>query len=77
MPKFAVHMFEEVRRKFIIEAESVDAIKAMLDDDTLPCKFEPVDSEATGNYTKASCIDPLFEDGSVDYEKSQWVRVGP
>lgn len=68
--KFRVHVFEEVRRTYETEAESLEAAYSQVDD--LIMHHEPVESERTGDYVQHVLVDALLPDGSVDYENTKW-----
>jgi hypothetical protein len=73
MPKFKVHVFEEVRLSYIVEAESAqEAVHFTV------ANFDglnPIESEFTGDYSDDVCVDPLLEDGSSDLENYQWLKI--
>ena len=70
--KFYLHGYMDVRVKFAVEAESIDAVAAMADDVFAGKVGVEVERELTGDWDTCIVIDPILEDGSVDYEKSQW-----
>lgn len=68
--KFRIHAFESVRRTYEVNAESIEAAYAMLDD--LIDSDTPVDSEATGEYLGDALIDPILPNGKVDFDNARW-----
>lgn len=73
MAKYRVHVFEEVRMAYEIEADSpqeaVDRLVANFD------SYQQVESEFTGDYSNDVCVDPLLEDGTADLENYQWLKI--
>lgn len=64
--KFRVHMYEEVRRTWEVEAESAEAAAEMVARD--PTHIPPRSSIATGDFAGDVIVDPLLSFDKVDYE---------
>lgn len=73
MPKFKIHIFEEVRQSYIVEGnsmqEAVNHLISNLDN------YSAVEAEFTGDYSNDVCVDPLFEDGTPDLNNYQWLKL--
>lgn len=69
--KFRIHMFEEIRRTYEVEADDI-AHAARLADGPEFDFDDFIESERTGNYSDTFLIDPLLPDGEVDYENVRW-----
>lgn len=67
--KFRVHMYEEVRRTWEVEAESAEAAAEMVVRD--PTRISPKSSVETGDFTEEVIVDPLLSFDKVDYEKRE------
>ena len=65
--KFKVHLFREYRETYEVQAENADAALNLVNEGNL-C---PEDEERL-NYLSHACIDPVNEDGTVDYDNSVW-----
>ena len=65
--KFKVHLFREYRETYEVEAENADAALNLVDDGN----FCP-DEEEKLYYLPRARIDPVNEDGTVDYANSVW-----
>jgi hypothetical protein len=72
MPKFYVHGLQAMRVKFEVEAESMAEVASKIDEILCGEVGREMDSELTGDWLPEYLIDPILEDGIVDYEKSQW-----
>lgn len=59
--KFRVHMYEEVRRTWEVEAESAEAAAEMVVRD--PTHIPPKSSVETGDFTEEVIVDPLLSSG--------------
>lgn len=71
--KFRVHTFEEIRHSHEVEAETkLEAVNKVLEN---PEEYRSSYSERTGDLSDDVCVDPLTEDGSIDFEGSQWFKV--
>ena len=70
--KFRVHVFEEVRHCFEVEAEHIEDCVARLPDLIEANYGRWLYSESTGNFSDETLINPLNEDGAVDYENATW-----
>jgi len=68
--KYHLHAFEEVRRTFEVEANSIEEAAAMLD--AAIQNQDPIASELTGDFDVDFCVDPILPDGEVDYDNSKW-----
>lgn len=66
MSKYRVHIFEEVRRAFEVEADSPHEAMERVRDNWPAMSATQV--EDTGEITDFIVIDPLLPDGEVDYE---------
>jgi len=65
--KFKVHLFREYRETFEVEADSADAALNLVDENPpAPIQTEMLD------YLSHALIDPVNEDGTVDYDNSVW-----
>ena len=65
--KFKVHLFREYLETYEVEADSADAALNLVDEGG----FCP-DEEERLDYLSHACVDPVNEDGSVDYANSVW-----
>ena len=65
--KFKVHLFREYRETYEVEADNADAALNLIDEGN----FCP-DEEERLYYLSRACIDPVNEDGTVDYDNSVW-----
>ena len=72
MPKFYVHGFQAMRVKFEVEAESIVDAASKIDEILTGRVGREMDSELTQDWLPEYLVDPILEDGTVDYEKSQW-----
>ena len=73
--KFYVHLFEGVRHKYEIEADDLEAAVALVKADPnllLEVRRRHLASESTGELVSDFLIDPLDENGEVDYNASTW-----
>ena len=70
--KFRVHVFEEIRHTFTISAKDIDEAATLIESGICANWQRWESSEPTGYFSDEVCIDPLKEDGDVDYEKSTW-----
>ena len=74
--KFYVHLFEEVRHKYEIEADDLEAAVALVKADPNllldGLRGRHLASESTGELVSDFLIDPLDENGEVDYNASTW-----
>jgi len=67
--KFKVHLFREYRETFEVEADSADAALNLVDENPpAPIQTEMLD------YLSHALIDPVNEDGTVDYDNSVWLE---
>ncbi len=66
MAKFRVHIFEEVRSAYEIEAEN--PVEAMLKVYKNLEDLDALESECTGDIGDSFCVDTLPEEGPVTYE---------
>ena len=65
--KFKVHLFREYRETYEVEADSADAALNLVDENPpAPIQTEMLD------YLSHALIDPVNEDGTVDYDNSVW-----
>lgn len=67
--KYRVHLFREVRETFEVEAENHDEALAYVDMniyDLTPKQKEELD------FLPQSCVDPILDNGEVDYDNSRW-----
>ncbi len=65
--KFKVHLFRKYRETYEVEADSADAALNLVDEGN----FCPDEKERL-YYLSRACVDPVNEDGSVDYANSVW-----
>lgn len=68
--KFRIHAFEEVRRTYEIEAESMEEARSKADE--VIGLAEPVATEFTGEFIEVFLIDPLLPNGEVDFDNAKW-----
>jgi len=68
--KYHLHAFEEMRRTFEVEANSIEEAAAMLD--AAIGNQDPIASELTGCFTTHFCVDPILPNGEVDYDNYKW-----
>ncbi|OWY40398.1 hypothetical protein CEK28_03845 [Xenophilus sp. AP218F] len=73
MPKFAVHQYHVVRRKFLIEAESAQAA-AQLADTRWP-HLEVVEEADAEEVLDEVLVDPLLPSGEADLDRSIWLQL--
>jgi hypothetical protein len=67
--KFKVHLFREYRETYEVEADSADAALNLVDENPpAPIQTEMLD------YLSHALIDPVNEDGTVDYDNSVWLE---
>ena len=66
--KFRVHLFREFRETYEVEADTHDLALNLLDDNQI---YEPVCTEMQ-DYLSHALVDPIMDDGSVDYENARW-----
>lgn len=70
---FRIHMYEEVRREYEVSApDKEQAIKLILAE---PEKYTNGRYEFTGDFSNDICVDPILADGSVDYDKSEFLSL--
>ena len=72
MPKFYIHVFRKERIKFEVEAESRDAAAKLVDGVIFGHVGKEVEREGLDDYEVEYLVDPINEDGSVDYENAKW-----
>lgn len=72
MEKFYIHGFLKERVKFEVFAESRDAAAAMADAVFDGQVGVEVEREITNEWDTYILVDPVREDGSVDYENAKW-----
>ena len=65
--KFRVRLFREYRETYEVEADNADAALNLVDEGN----FCPNEEEKL-YYMSHACIDPVNEDGTVDYDNSVW-----
>lgn len=75
--KIRVHVFEKVRHAFEFEADSIEDGLKKLDDELDATLGNWLESEGVREFSDEVCIDPLKEDGGVDYEKIHLVHTRP
>jgi hypothetical protein len=68
--KFRIHAFEDVRRVYEIEAESMEEASAKVDE--VIGLAEPIESEFTGDFSREFLIDPILSNGGVDFDNAKW-----
>ena len=77
--KFRVHLYEEVRHIYEIEADDLEAAVALVKADPNllldGLRGRHVASESTGEFTNDFLVDPLDETGEVDYKNSTWRQL--
>lgn len=66
--KFRVHLFREFRETYEVEADTHDLALNLLDNNQI---YEPVQTEMQ-DYLPHALVDPILDDGSVDYENARW-----
>lgn len=71
--KFRIHAFEEVRRVYEIEAESMEEARSKADE--VIGLAEPIESEFTGDFSREFLIDPILSNGGVDFDNARWFGV--
>ena len=67
--KYRVHTYQTIRVSYEVEADSADAAKELVEDEGF--EMTPVyvgSTEEGAEWTNDYIVDPLFPDGSVDYE---------
>ena len=72
MPIFHVHVFHKERIKYEVHAESQDAVADMIEDVMFGKVGVEIEREMTNEFDKEFLVDPVNEDGSVDYENAKW-----
>ena len=70
--KFRVHIFEELQHSFTISAKDIDEAATKIDEGICANWQNWEFSEPTGDFSNEALIDPLNEDGVVDYENATW-----
>jgi hypothetical protein len=75
MPKFYIHAFQTLRVKFEVEANDREHAATLADDAIMGRVGREMESELTGDYMPEYLVDPILEDGSVDYENAKWFGV--
>ena len=66
--KFRVHIFEELQHSFTISAKDIDEAATKIDEGICANWQRWEASERTGDISNTVVIDPLNEDGEVDYK---------
>lgn len=70
---FRIHLYEEARREYVVSApDKEQALKLVLAE---PEKYTNGRYEFTGDFSNDVCVDPLLEDGSTDYENSEFLSL--
>lgn len=72
MPAFYLHVFHKERIKYEVHAESQDAVADMIDDVVSGKVGIEIEREPTNEFDLEFLVDPVNEDGSVDYENAKW-----
>ena len=70
--KFRVHVFEEIPHTFTISAKDIDEAATLIESGICANRRRWETSEPTGDFSDEVLIDPLNEDGGVDYENATW-----
>ena len=70
--KFRVHVFEEIHHTFTISAKDIDEAATLIESGICANRQRWESSEPTGDFSDEALIDPLNEDGAVDYENATW-----
>lgn len=71
--KFHVHTFREIRITYLVEADSAEEAHQKYLDDQSECSLPEVSREVSDEADNQVLIDPIDDDGDVDYDNSRWV----
>ena len=72
MPIFHVYVFHKERIKYEVRAESQDAVANMIEDVIFGKVGVEIEREMTNEFDNEFLVDPVKDDGSVDYENGKW-----